>query len=204
MSFAKRLVVATSDQDWTPDPATNTERRPLDELTWLVRLAPEGEFSLDDSGGDECFVLDGSLSLQGDEFETGTYLRFPLEIAGPLRSENGCTFFLKRQPFAPGDLERVVKRTRQARWFPGQGRLEVMPLHEHEGRSTALVKWPAGETFVPHQHWGGEEILVLSGTFMDEHGSYPTGCWVRSPHLSKHHPFVEEETTILVKVGHLA
>lgn len=78
-----------------------------------------------------------------------------------------------------------------------------MPLHEHGGRSTALVKWPAGERFLPHRHWGGEEILVLSGTFMDEHGVYPTGTWLRNPHSSQHNPFVEDATTILVKVGHL-
>ena len=54
-----------------------------------------------------------------------------------------------------------------------------------------------------HQHWGGEEIFVLSGTFKDEHGVYPTGTWLRNPHLSRHHPFVEDETIILVKVGHL-
>nr|WP_265574842.1 hypothetical protein [Venatoribacter cucullus] len=26
---------------------------------------------------------------------------------------------------------------------------------------------------------------------------------MRSPHLSQHHPFVDEETLILVKVGHI-
>ena len=71
------------------------------------------------------------------------------------------------------------------------------------GEGTALVHWPAGERFVPHQHWGGEEIFVLSGTFRDEHGVYPKGTWIQSPHLSTHHPFVEEETVIFVKTGHL-
>lgn len=27
--------------------------------------------------------------------------------------------------------------------------------------------------------------------------------WLRSPHLSEHFPYVEEETVILVKTGHL-
>ena len=68
---------------------------------------------------------------------------------------------------------------------------------------TALVHWPAGERFIPHEHWGGEEIFVLSGTFRDEHGTYPKGTWIQSPHLSTHHPFVEGETVIFVKTGHL-
>lgn len=78
-----------------------------------------------------------------------------------------------------------------------------MPLHEHLHEHTALVKWPAGEVFQPHRHYGGEEIFVISGIFCDEHGKYPTGSWLRSPHMSQHHPYVEEETVIWVKTGHL-
>lgn len=78
-----------------------------------------------------------------------------------------------------------------------------MPLHSFETRSTALLKWPRGEKFLPHRHYGGEEIFVLSGEFRDEHGIYPKGSWIRNSHLSNHHPFVEEETIILVKVGDL-
>ena len=44
---------------------------------------------------------------------------------------------------------------------------------------------------------------MLSGEFIDEQGRYPEGTWLRSPHMSEHHPFVEQETIILVKVGHL-
>jgi hypothetical protein len=31
----------------------------------------------------------------------------------------------------------------------------------------------------------------------------PAGTWIRSPHLSQHHPFVDRETVIWVKTGHL-
>ena len=79
-----------------------------------------------------------------------------------------------------------------------------MPLHSFEGEHTALVKCPENERFLPHRHFGGEEILVLSGTFRDEHGDYPTLTWLRSPHMSEHYPFVKEETIIWVKTGHLA
>ena len=64
-------------------------------------------------------------------------------------------------------------------------------------------KWPAGERFIPHRHWGGEEIFVLTGEFIDEHARYPAGTWMRSPHLSAHCPYVEQETIIFVKTGHL-
>jgi hypothetical protein len=51
---------------------------------------------------------------------------------------------------------------------------------------------------------GGEEILVLEGVFQDEHGSYPKSSWLRSPHLSAHHPFTGPDGAhIYVKTGHL-
>ncbi|MFN2334931.1 MAG: cupin domain-containing protein, partial [Wenzhouxiangellaceae bacterium] len=37
-----------------------------------------------------------------------------------------------------------------------------------------------------------------------EHGVYPAGTWIRSPHLSQHHPWVETKTVIWVKTGHLS
>ena len=49
-----------------------------------------------------------------------------------------------------------------------------------------------------------EEILVLEGTFYDEHGAYPKGSWLRSPHLSQHQPYTKEDGALIyVKVGHL-
>ncbi|MEM9180094.1 MAG: cupin domain-containing protein, partial [Pseudomonadota bacterium] len=64
--------------------------------------------------------------------------------------------------------------------------------------------WAPGTKFLPHQHWGGEEILVLEGTFQDEFGDYPAGTWLRSPHGSKHTPWSDKGCLIYVKTGHLA
>ena len=72
-----------------------------------------------------------------------------------------------------------------------------------DAEHVALVRWAPHTRFQPHRHWGGEEILVLEGVFRDEHGEYPAGSWLRSPHLSRHFPFVDEPTVIWVKVGHL-
>ncbi len=96
-----------------------------------------------------------------------------------------------RKPLAREDAER------------GQGNLKVLPLHQFETESVALVHWPKGETFHRHVHMGGEEVFVISGEFIDEHGRYPAGTWIRSPHMSTHTPYVEEETLLWVKVGHL-
>src|SRR5690554_734023 len=82
--------------------------------------------------------------------------------------------------------------------------LSVLPLHEHDGVNTALVRWAPNTQFSRHVHVGGEEILVLEGLFCDEYGHYPTGSWLRNPRYSSHTPFtLEEGALIYVKVGHM-
>ena len=39
---------------------------------------------------------------------------------------------------------------------------------------------------------------------IDEHGRYPAGTWIRRTHMSLHEPWVERETVLWVKTGHLA
>ena len=81
--------------------------------------------------------------------------------------------------------------------------LTVLPLSQFGTQHTALVRWSPGTHFNRHRHYGGEEIFVVDGTFEDEHGRYPKGAWLRSPHLSEHQPFSTSGCTILVKTGHL-
>jgi anti-sigma factor ChrR (cupin superfamily) len=72
-----------------------------------------------------------------------------------------------------------------------------------QGSGSTLVKWAPQTYFNPHRHYGGEEIFVVSGVFEDEHGRYPAGTWIRSPHMSLHQPFSKEGCVIFVKTGHL-
>ena len=44
---------------------------------------------------------------------------------------------------------------------------------------------------------------MLEGTFEDEHGEYPTGTWIRAPHMSTHTPFSKQGCLIYVRVGGL-
>lgn len=211
MNFNERVVVDTAAQPWQPSPMPGVWRKRLaraDEesghATSLVRYDAGSRFSAHEHpGGEEILVLDGIFSDETGDYGPGSYLRNPPGTRHAPFSRDGCTLFVKLHQFAAGDTETVRINTQQTPWLAGHGGLQVMPLHNYEGEHTALVRWPAGEVFKPHRHWGGEEILVLHGTFCDEHGRYPTHCWLRSPHLSQHHPFVDEETIILVKTGHL-
>lgn len=170
----------------------------------IVRLAANAQLPAPRTGsGLEVMVLAGTWDLPEGPLQADGYTRRPATRPSTNSTSTGCTLFVRSGPFDDSDHELIHSQTDAEPWLPGQGGLTVKPLHSFQSESTALVHWPAGERFVPHQHWGGEEILVLSGTFMDEHGRYPTGTWLLSPHMSAHHPFVEEETVIFVKTGHV-
>lgn len=211
LDFSKTVVIDTQQMDWQPSPAEGVCRKPLSRAyseqghaTSIVQYEAGASFPQHGHPlGEEILVLSGVFSDETGNYPAGTYLRNPPGFSHAPFSKDGCTLFVKLHQFASNDRSRVVIDTHLEPWLPGQGNLQVMPLHQHEGESVALVKWPAGERFQPHRHFGGEEILVLNGTFKDEHGSYPTGTWMRSPHMSAHFPFVDEETLIWVKVGHL-
>ena len=212
MDFDRPVSTLPGQQDWVASPADGVSRLPLERLspesghkTSFVRFLPGSYFPAHAHPlGEEIYVLEGVFSDQYGDYPQGTYLRNPPGSSHKPFSKEGCTLFVKLDQFHPDDTEKVVLRPQDQIWRPGIGNLKVSALHSFGTQSTALVFWPANEVFQPHVHWGGEEIVVIKGRFIDEFGEYPTGSWVRSPHLSKHFPRVEEETLILVKVGHLA
>lgn len=67
-------------------------------------------------------------------------------------------------------------------------------------RATSIVRYAPQSTFPRHQHPGGEEILVLSGTFSDETQDYPAGWYLRNPPGSAHRPSSAEGAVIFVKL----
>jgi hypothetical protein len=77
-------------------------------------------------------------------------------------------------------------------------RLEL--IGSGEPQLTTLVRFAAGSSFPQHAHDGGEEFLVLEGTFSDERGHYPAGTYVRNPPASSHAPYTESGCTLLVKL----
>ncbi len=211
MDFDQRVVIETEDKDWESSPAPGVWRKRLareeaeqGHATSIVRYDPGARFaSHPHPKGEEILVLSGTFSDHRGDFHAGAYLRNPPGYDHAPFSENGCTLLVKLHQFAENDTAQVAIDTQSEPWLPGQGNLKVMPLHEFEGEHVALVHWPKGEQFLFHRHAGGEEIYVISGKLADEHGEYPTGTWLRSPHMSTHQPFAIEETTIWVKVGHL-
>ena len=211
MQFAQRVVIDTNALDWQPSPARGVWRKPLaredaerGHATSIVRYDPGSSFARHTHPlGEEILVLDGVFSDEFGDFGAGTYFRNPPESGHAPFSEPGCVLLVKLHQFLPGDLAQVRIDTSRAQWMSGHDNEKVMPLHAFEAERVTLVRWPAGARGSAHRHAGGEEIFVLAGEWKDEHGAYPRGTWLRSPDSSTHRPYVEEETLLWVKTGHL-
>ena len=100
--------------------------------------------------------------------------------------------------------QRVLLDTGGLAWSPSpMAGVERRMLDRRGGeiaRATSLVRYAPGSSFERHSHGGGEEILVLEGTFSDERGDYGAGTYLRNPVGSSHAPFSESGCTILVKL----
>ena len=100
--------------------------------------------------------------------------------------------------------QRAIVTPLQHRWvqspMAGVERVMLDRVGEEKARATSLVRYATESHFPRHLHPGGEEILVLSGIFCDEHGQYPAGWYLRNPPGSSHQPFSAEGATIFVKL----
>ncbi|MGI9222918.1 MAG: cupin domain-containing protein [Woeseiaceae bacterium] len=100
---------------------------------------------------------------------------------------------------------RVVVTPEQYEWIPspvaGVERMMLDRVGDEVARATSIVRYAPDSQFPPHEHSGGEEILVLEGEFADEHGTYPAGSYLRNPIGTSHRPSVGPDgATIFVKL----
>ncbi len=100
---------------------------------------------------------------------------------------------------------RVVVDTASMAWQASPSpsvwrkRLELSGPAE-AGRVTSIVRYAADSEFPSHEHPDGEEILVLEGTFSDQHGDYPAGTFLLNPEGFPHAPFSRQGCVLLVKL----
>ncbi|KRH78256.1 ChrR cupin-like domain protein [Ferrovum sp. JA12] len=100
--------------------------------------------------------------------------------------------------------ERVVVETNTLPWIASpQPQIKRKPLDRLGGeiaRATSLVVYEPHSSFPEHRHGGGEEILVLKGTFSDESGNYGQGTYIRNPPGTKHSPYSPTGCILFVKL----
>ncbi|WP_018236277.1 cupin domain-containing protein [Ensifer sp. BR816] len=98
----------------------------------------------------------------------------------------------------------VIVHAARLDWLPspaaGVDRRMLYRVGGEVARATSIVRYAPGSAFPRHVHAGGEEILVLEGTFQDEHGDYPAGSYFRNPPGTAHVPASEGGCTIFVRL----
>ena len=89
---------------------------------------------------------------------------------------------------------------------PQQGVERVMldRVGAEKARATSIVRYAPESNFPHHLHPGGEEILVMSGTFSADNSDYPAGWYLRNPPTSGHQPYSHEGAMIFVKLWQMA
>jgi anti-sigma factor ChrR (cupin superfamily) len=115
---------------------------------------------------------------------------------------------------APSPLEQgvnadfgriVIEHTAAMPWEPSPSpsvwrkRLDLTGAAE-SSRVTSVVRYDAESRFASHAHPDGEEILVLSGVFSDQHGDYPAGSYLLNPEGFLHAPHSKEGCELFVKL----
>lgn len=104
----------------------------------------------------------------------------------------------------PDFSHRATVTADEHRWVPspqaGVERVMLDRLGGERARATSLVRYAPHSVFPAHAHPGGEEILVLSGTFSDGSGQYGPGWYLRNPPGSAHQPASADGALIFVKL----
>jgi anti-sigma factor ChrR (cupin superfamily) len=102
----------------------------------------------------------------------------------------------------------VVVEPAQYEWIAspqaGVERMMLDRIGAEQARATSIVRYAPDSRFPPHAHPGGEEILVLSGTFSDETGDFPAGWYLRNPPGTSHQASSAEGAVIFVKLRQMA
>lgn len=82
----------------------------------------------------------------------------------------------------------------------GVHRVMLDRIGAEKARATSIVRYAAGSDFPSHQHPGGEEILVLAGTFSEGDAHHGPGSDMRNPPGSAHRPASEPGALLFVKL----
>jgi|HubBroStandDraft_1064217.scaffolds.fasta_scaffold00043_18 hypothetical protein len=174
-------------------------------FTALVHLAAGSSLPADPARrGFEILVVDGEVDLGGGRLHRHGYARGPTGPGPATVAADNSILFVKRGHIPAEDRREIVHQPGPADWKDRQeGQLRTLALHHHTGIAVSLMRYLPGTAAVVRRRLGGEEILVLDGTLLDERSAYPRGTWIRNPPGSLHQPYSVEGCLIYLQTGHL-
>ncbi len=176
-----------------------------DRATLRYRLGLGRQLPADAArNGLEILVVEGGIEFDGVLLGQYGYVRRPRGANPAVTATKPTILFVKRGHIPPEDLIETTVEPHPALWQAEAGSgLPTLPLHNHGDITVALRQFPAGSAPAPRRSPGGEEILVLDGTLLDERSAYPRGSWIRNPPGSLYQPYSVEGCLVYAQTGHL-
>lgn len=208
--FSKRVLVHSAQLDWKTSPMPGVHRRMLDRIggevaraTTIVRYAPGSKFSAHShTGGEEFIVLEGVFQDELGDYPKGTYVRNPPTTSHTPKSDEGCTILVKLWQFDMADRNQFRKTMSDELQLPVNG-VATAELHRDEFETVCFSRIAAGATLT-NVDVGGTEMLVISGSVVENGETLSKGGWLRLPagqYLSVQAG--ASEADVWVKTGHL-
>ncbi|MGH8297121.1 MAG: cupin domain-containing protein [Steroidobacteraceae bacterium] len=206
-----RVAVDTTALPWSASPGRAVWRRRVHrvgpaeagQVTAIVRYEPGSTFPRHDHpDGEEILVLEGVFSDEQGDWPAGSYLLSPEGFRHAPSSLEGCLLFVKLRQFPGLDRRHVALDTRAMPWVRESDR-EVKRLYSQEGyeERTYLERWTASSSPGERVYPLGAELLVLDGSFEDEHGHYGALTWLRLPREFRHAPRTPAGCELYFKEG---
>lgn len=211
--FSRRVVIDTTRLAWRPSPAAGVMRKRLHLdgpneagiVTSIVRYAPASRFAPHSHhGGEEIFVLSGEFGDEHGRYPAGTYMLNPDGTSHAPEAEEGCVLFVKLRQYAGAGRLQAAIRTPDLAWEAGDAPgVATKPLYHQDGfaETMALLRIEPGARPAAFDAPGGEELLVIAGELIDEHGSYRAGTWIRNPAGHRARRSSPQGATALVRTG---
>jgi anti-sigma factor ChrR (cupin superfamily) len=210
-NLSVRAVADTTRMEWAPSPSGSVWRKRVHlvgppesgQVTSVVRYEPHSRFpEHDHPEGEEILVLEGVFSDEHGDWLAGTFLLNPEGFRHTPFSEPGCLLFVKLRQFPGRERRHTVVDTHKLAWEPSSiPAVAYRTLYEQDGFSDLmrLERWGPQADLGVISYEQGAELFVLEGEFADEAGAYSTGCWLRLPADSEHHPRSAGGCTLYIK-----
>lgn len=211
--LTRRIAINSDELDWAASPGGEVLRKRLHcvgpaesgQVTSLVRYAAGARFPAHaHPQGEEILVLDGVFSDEHGDWPAGTYLLNPEGFEHGPFSRDGCLLFVKLRQFPGRDRHHVTVDTRSSEWRSSIRRgVRWKKLYAQEPYSDhmRLERWACPGDVGVLNYPQGAELLVLSGSFHDEGGSYRRHAWLRLPPGSSLTPRGDTPCELYIKEG---
>ncbi|TKB52753.1 cupin domain-containing protein [Ferrimonas aestuarii] len=206
----KPMIVNSQLMDWQPSPSPMVWRKRLYHegeaesgvVTSIVRYDPGSQFrSHPHPQGEEILVLEGVFSDEHGDYPAGSYLLNPEGVSHAPYSKTGCVLFVKLRQYAGEKRRHILLNTNEQEWQTTNVKnKKIKPLYQQIGFNDTTQLERLLAQYSQRRHYpNGAEILVLKGSFLDDHQRYQQGDWLSLPPGFAHQVHCDEDCELYLK-----